>query len=146
MSKRKLQNVPNSQKERPSGIVKNCNSQPFSRENVLWTNKYVLSFWPLKLVFCYSRLNTKHKLLKNPDSNATFIQPKPPAPQSISSKLSNNMGSWLFGGSKLITKIHFTKKGKFCDFFGIKAFGQRKSNYMLKLLLEILQAACLSLD
>ena len=51
--------------------------------------------WALKLVFCYSRLNTEHKLLINPDSNATLIQPKPPAPHS-------NMGSSYFWGSLLL--------------------------------------------
>ena len=36
---------------------------------------------------CYSRLNTKHKLIINPNSNAFHIQPKPTALQNIFRKL-----------------------------------------------------------
>ena len=40
-------------------------------------------FCRLNQFFRYSRLNTKHKLLKIPNSNTTLIKPKPTAAQSI---------------------------------------------------------------
>ena len=103
------------------GVIKNYISQKFSRENVLWTKR------PLKLVLCYSRPNTKQKLLKNPDSNDTLIQPKLTAPQRISQKLSNYIGISCLGGSKLINQnLLYQKKPKCCNFLGLKAFWQTK--------------------
>ena len=67
-----------------SGDVKIGISQPFSRENRPWTKIHIFFFFlATSIFFCFSRLNTKHKLVKNPDSNATLIQPMPPAPRSI---------------------------------------------------------------
>ena len=83
-----------------SGVVETCISHQFSRENLLWRKKSFFCFWPLKSAFCYSRLNTKHKSLKNPKSNAPHTQPKPQAAKSISKKISNNMRSSFFEGSK----------------------------------------------
>ena len=81
--------------------------------------KIVFSFWLLKLVFGYSALSTKHKLLKNPNSDATHIQPTPTAPHSISPKLSNTMGNSLSDMPNLGKPISLkTKKAVFCHLFG----------------------------
>ena len=46
-------------------------------------NSYCHGFRAHKLYLCYSRLNTKHKSLKNQSSNATQIQINPTAPKSM---------------------------------------------------------------
>ena len=83
--------------------------------------KIVFSFWLLKLVFGYSALSTKHKLLKNPNSDATHIQPTPTAPHSISPKLSNTMGNSLSDMPNLGKPISLKpKKAVFGHLFGQK--------------------------
>ena len=106
--------------------------------------KIVFSFCLLKLVFGYSALSTKHKLLKNPNSDATHIQPTPTAPHSISPKLSNTMGSQFFDRSKLINQKSLKQKEqKFGHVSGLKPFQWLKQDYMLQFFLEILQAVYL---
>ena len=61
--------------------------------------KVSFCFWPTKLGFGYSRFNTKHKLLKNPDTNATLIQLKP---SEHIRKIVKLNGKLIFCGSKLI--------------------------------------------
>ena len=47
----------------------------------------------------YVRLNTKHKLLKDPNSSGTQKQPKPSALQNIFSKMLNIIARPLLGGA-----------------------------------------------
>ena len=65
------------------------------------TNHIFFCFLTLDFFF-HLRINAKSIMLKNSDSKATLIQLQPPSHQSISPKLSNNMGSSLLWRSKLI--------------------------------------------
>ena len=64
-------------------------------------NYFFFAFGQLNKFFCYSRLNTKEKLLKIPNSNASNMHPKPPAAKSVSKKLSKIMESKLVEGSNI---------------------------------------------
>ena len=100
------------------GDFKNLMFQRFSRENMLLTNKSAYCLCQLTLVFCYSRLNTKHKQLKDPNSNGTHIQPKSSALQNIFTNMLKITVNSFFGVSKFINpNPHKQKETRFAKFF-----------------------------
>ena len=62
----------------------------------------LLCFWPPLFIFCYSRPNTKHIWLKDPNSNSTYIQQKPSFFQNICTKKFNTMGNSFLCEYKVI--------------------------------------------